>query len=339
MSEVEYHVVVSVPGSPAQPFQLKGARAGLGRGADNQLAVDHESISGTQCEFRQVDGGYAVADVGSTNGTRVNGKKLESRQLVRLADGDRILLSEEVPVYFYHVQPGQAIPDTSAAAATDAASLETAAKLAAMGDKIESMKSQQAQLAAGIEQMKEELNLRRQDVAKVQREITEIETALLAKRKQLSPDGASATDLDEISQMEDELMSATRRWKVMASDLEGQEEQLQRLGSEIEVTSSLDPMPLQNPPLSTPATVPLQTTPLVSAPAAPLKAGKPAASSSPDDPAKPAGNPPTVSVGRPADAPSVPQPAKKASASKNVALKKANPEGPPALKKKTGGGE
>ena len=41
---------------------------------------------------RRGDGSYTIEDVGSTNGTEVNGRALPSHDPVTLADGDRIQL-------------------------------------------------------------------------------------------------------------------------------------------------------------------------------------------------------------------------------------------------------
>ena len=46
----------------------------------------------TRCIARRADGSYAIEDVGSTNGTEVNGRALPSHDPVTLADGDRIQL-------------------------------------------------------------------------------------------------------------------------------------------------------------------------------------------------------------------------------------------------------
>jgi len=218
--EKDCHIVVAAPDQPPAQFQLRGTRVGVGRGQDNQITVEHDSVSSTHCEFRQTEGGYEVVDVGSTNGTRVNGSAVKDAPQA-LGDGDRILLSEVVPVYFYRLASGEQAPLMSAE--SDPQTLATAGALASMGEKIAAMKAQEAELAQGIEAMKAEFMARQTEVAQMKAGI-EQQAADLAAKKGTADDG-------EITRMEEELFTATRRWKLMASDLEGKQAELESLGA------------------------------------------------------------------------------------------------------------
>jgi DNA-binding NtrC family response regulator len=48
----------------------------IGSDAHNHLAVDDSTVSRRHCEIRLVEGGYRIRDLGSTNGTRVQGIKV-----------------------------------------------------------------------------------------------------------------------------------------------------------------------------------------------------------------------------------------------------------------------
>ena len=48
----------------------------LGRANNNTLAIDSASVSGEHCRLFCMDGKYYVEDLGSTNGTRLNGRKI-----------------------------------------------------------------------------------------------------------------------------------------------------------------------------------------------------------------------------------------------------------------------
>jgi hypothetical protein len=63
----------------------------LGRSKDCDIPVDDASVSRRHAEIRLEDGAAWVVDLGSTNGTEVNGSRVE-RAL--LADGDRIVLGQ-----------------------------------------------------------------------------------------------------------------------------------------------------------------------------------------------------------------------------------------------------
>jgi two-component system cell cycle response regulator len=67
----------------------------IGRDPDVELPLRDGSISRRHCRVEhEPDGTYALMDLGSTNGTRVNGVKVEGRQV--LVDGDKIFLGASV---------------------------------------------------------------------------------------------------------------------------------------------------------------------------------------------------------------------------------------------------
>ena len=61
----------------------------IGRALDNDLVLEHPSVSRHHAEIRREPGGYALADLGSTNGTTVNGRAVTA---ARLHDGDLVQL-------------------------------------------------------------------------------------------------------------------------------------------------------------------------------------------------------------------------------------------------------
>jgi len=70
------------PGSPdAWEIELKPGSNSLGRGQDNDIALEHESISSSHCEIVVSDGGAVLKDLGSTNGTFVGGQLVEQAPL------------------------------------------------------------------------------------------------------------------------------------------------------------------------------------------------------------------------------------------------------------------
>lgn len=68
---------------------LDKAAASIGRLTDNRVAVNDPDISRRHCLVEKWEGGYRVQDLGSRNGTRVNGKLVQQHLL---AHGDLIRL-------------------------------------------------------------------------------------------------------------------------------------------------------------------------------------------------------------------------------------------------------
>ena len=97
-------VTITVPDKNAQPyrFQLDRQVVTLGRGSENDIAIDSGSVSVKHAEMRRKDGGYEIVDVGSTNGIKIDGVRhdvipLRSGATVKLGDVsfDFLLTDEE----------------------------------------------------------------------------------------------------------------------------------------------------------------------------------------------------------------------------------------------------
>lgn len=60
----------------------------IGRDPGNGLRLSHETVSRTHAELRLHDGVWVLRDLGSTNGTTVNGQRVTGSAVVR--DGDQV---------------------------------------------------------------------------------------------------------------------------------------------------------------------------------------------------------------------------------------------------------
>ncbi|HVN28004.1 MAG TPA: FHA domain-containing protein, partial [Candidatus Binataceae bacterium] len=58
----------------------------IGAADSNDLVLAHKSVSGRHAEIRRMRDGCIVRDLGSTNGTYVNGKRIEGEQVLRPGD-------------------------------------------------------------------------------------------------------------------------------------------------------------------------------------------------------------------------------------------------------------
>ena len=78
---------------PAERLGVKGVRALIGRGQANDINLADESVSRSHAELRRDRSGViTITDLGSLNGTWVNGKRITAAQ--RLADGDTLRFGE-----------------------------------------------------------------------------------------------------------------------------------------------------------------------------------------------------------------------------------------------------
>ena len=91
-------VVVHEKGGQTQRFSFKGDSFSIGREDDNDLVLDRVNVSKHHLRFRRVETHVEVVDLESTNGTYLNGRKVQSPRTIRRTDrvyvGDYILLLE-----------------------------------------------------------------------------------------------------------------------------------------------------------------------------------------------------------------------------------------------------
>ena len=72
----------------------------IGRAKDNDIVIEHHTVSRRHAEINKDESGYWLSDVGSRNGTFVNGSKVEVDGR-RLRDMDRIDLGSSGSSVFW----------------------------------------------------------------------------------------------------------------------------------------------------------------------------------------------------------------------------------------------
>ena len=85
------YLLVSTRGSRAVQFDLGGPLIGLGRASDNDVIVDDPMVSRHHCQLKLQRGAYSFADLGSRNGSMVNGQPVSQ---VALGPGDLIRIGD-----------------------------------------------------------------------------------------------------------------------------------------------------------------------------------------------------------------------------------------------------
>lgn len=71
-----------IPTDGGEPVELSHDVTIVGRKDDCDLHIDHKSISKQHCVLVKTDGLVFIRDLGSTNGTRVNGQRVRRAALV-----------------------------------------------------------------------------------------------------------------------------------------------------------------------------------------------------------------------------------------------------------------
>jgi pSer/pThr/pTyr-binding forkhead associated (FHA) protein len=71
-----------VPADGGPPIDLVKDLSLVGRGEDCDVRLDHKSISKFHCVIVKTDGLLLLRDLGSTNGTRVNGQRVRRAALL-----------------------------------------------------------------------------------------------------------------------------------------------------------------------------------------------------------------------------------------------------------------
>jgi pSer/pThr/pTyr-binding forkhead associated (FHA) protein len=96
-------VTLTIPGRPPQPyrFELDRRVVSFGRGPENDIVIDSGSVSTKHAEMIRTGSSYEIRDLGSTNGTKLDGERhfaipLASGMVVQLGDVDfEFQLSDE----------------------------------------------------------------------------------------------------------------------------------------------------------------------------------------------------------------------------------------------------
>jgi hypothetical protein len=85
------YLLVSTRGSRPVQFDLGGPLIGIGRASDNDVIVDDPMVSRHHCQLRLQHGAYSFADLGSRNGSSVNGQAVTQ---IALGPGDIIRIGD-----------------------------------------------------------------------------------------------------------------------------------------------------------------------------------------------------------------------------------------------------
>jgi serine phosphatase RsbU (regulator of sigma subunit) len=90
-------LLVLAENAPPRHVPLRGLPLTIGRTSPSELILDGGTVSRRHCQFDALDGGIILTDLGSTNGTFVNGERIGDP--VVLEDGARITVGAHALTY------------------------------------------------------------------------------------------------------------------------------------------------------------------------------------------------------------------------------------------------
>ncbi len=102
-----YFIMIS-GGIPGAMLQLSASGTRIGRAVDNALQLPENSISRYHAFLGQDDEGQVrLTDLGSTNGTYLNGRRLPPKTPAPVRDGDRVQFGSSIVVKFVRPDPSE----------------------------------------------------------------------------------------------------------------------------------------------------------------------------------------------------------------------------------------
>lgn len=105
-----FRLIVRRGPQPNQTYELTKDRVTLGRDITNDITINDPEVSRHHMQLIRGAGGYTIEDLGSTNGTFVNGQRLTSPRPLRPGDmiglGETVTLAYEVSTAPSAMTPG-----------------------------------------------------------------------------------------------------------------------------------------------------------------------------------------------------------------------------------------
>ncbi|MCW8858766.1 MAG: FHA domain-containing protein [Deltaproteobacteria bacterium] len=79
-------------------FETENELISVGRSSKNDIQIDNLAVSSAHATIKKVMNAYFIEDLGSTNGTFVNEKKVAKYELL---DGDEVIIGKHSLVFHY----------------------------------------------------------------------------------------------------------------------------------------------------------------------------------------------------------------------------------------------
>ena len=103
MSPSSFRLIVRTGPNPGMVFELTQEVIMVGRDVTNEIVIGDAEMSRQHARLTRTPGGYVIEDLGSTNGTFINGERLMAPRV--LNPGDLVGMGETVTMTFDAVSP------------------------------------------------------------------------------------------------------------------------------------------------------------------------------------------------------------------------------------------
>jgi pSer/pThr/pTyr-binding forkhead associated (FHA) protein len=94
----QFQLVMHSGPTPGKTFPMEGDNLTIGREASNAIAINDAEVSRKHAQLVFQGGKYIITDLGSTNGTFVNGQRLTGQHV--LQPGEIISLGEQISLLY-----------------------------------------------------------------------------------------------------------------------------------------------------------------------------------------------------------------------------------------------
>lgn len=102
MSTPSYQLVMRAGPNPGKTFALSQSEVVIGRDLSVDIVINAAEVSRRHVALRYQNGSYIIEDLGSTNGTFINGQRLSAPHVLR--PGEMIMLGEAVTLVYEATQ-------------------------------------------------------------------------------------------------------------------------------------------------------------------------------------------------------------------------------------------